>query len=211
MKLNGSIVIGGLLWILSSSALALPVISLSASGQLSSQVQGVTQIDFNSGCGYVSCSGDFVIASGNSAGKYAQPLGIDSPFLSVPKPSPTSHSANFELGLAANYFGFYWGSIDAYNIISFYLNKQLVARFSGADLVGQYANGDQLNVNSNRFINFDFGAETFNQVELASSGFAFESDNHAFRAMPLTEPMAALLILVGLVSLALIRSRGSLK
>ncbi|HEY0894847.1 MAG TPA: PEP-CTERM sorting domain-containing protein, partial [Cellvibrio sp.] len=142
----------------------------------------------------------------NQSGKYAQPLGVNSQYLTVPNPSPTTQSALFTLGSAADYFGIFWGSIDSYNFISFYLNNSLVASYSGSDIVGQFANGNQLSLNSNRYINFDFGSESYDSVKLTSNGFAFESDNHAFKKLvSVTEPTTALLLLLGLVGLTLAR------
>lgn len=188
------------------AAQALPIVSLSGVGETTSSVAGATTIDFNSGCGYASCSGDFALVTGNESGKYAQPLGVDSQFLSVPNPSPSSLSASFGLGAAANYFGLFWGSIDSYNFISFYLNNALVASYSGSDIVGQFADGNQLSLNSNRYINFDFGSGAFDSVTLTSNGFAFESDNHAFKTLvAVTEPSTSLLFMLGLAGLLLAR------
>lgn len=188
------------------AAQALPIVSLSNAGDVTSSVAGATTIDFNSGCGYTSCSGDFALVTGNQSGKYAQPLGVNSQYLTVPNPSPTTQSALFTLGSAADYFGIFWGSIDSYNFISFYLGNDLIASYSGSDIVGQFANGNQLSLNSNRYINFDFGSESYDSVKLTSNGFAFESDNHAFKKLvSVTEPTTALLLLLGLIGLTLAR------
>lgn len=188
------------------AAQALPIISLSNSGDVTTSVAGANTIDFNSGCGYSSCAGDFALVNGNQSGQYAQPMGVNSDYLTVPNPSPTSLSATFALGAAADYFGLFWGSIDNYNFISFYLNNSLVASYSGSDIVGQFADGNQLSYSSNRYINFNFGSDAYDSVKLTSTGFAFESDNHAFRKLiSVTEPTTALLFLLGLIGLALAR------
>lgn len=192
--------------LVAGSASALPIVSLSAAGQTTTSVADAITIDFNSGCGYASCSGDYALVTGSQSGLYAQPLGTNTQYLSVPNPSATSLSANFTLGTAANYFGLYWGSIDSYNFISFYLDNLLVASYSGSNIVGQFADGNQLSYSANRYINFDFGNDSFNSVTLTSHGFAFESDNHAFRKLAaVTEPTTAALFLLGLVGLALAR------
>lgn len=191
---------------LAGSASALPIVSLSAAGQTTTSVADAITIDFNNGCGYASCSGDYALVTGSQSGLYAQPLGTDTQYLSVPNPSASSLSALFTLGSAANYFGLFWGSIDSYNFISFYLDNTLVASYSGSAIVGQFADGNQLSLNSNRYINFDFGNDSFNTVKLTSHGYAFESDNHAFRKLTeVTEPTTAALFLLGLVGLALAR------
>jgi hypothetical protein len=188
---------------------AMPIVTLSNVGETTTTVAGTTTIDFNSGsCGYDTCAGDFQIVIGSSSGQYAQPAGTDTKYLTVPNPIANG-SATFSLGSASDYFGLYWGSIDSYNTIKFYLGDSEVASFSGVDIVGAtYANGDQVSLNSNRYVNFDFGTDMFDTVKFLSTNFAFESDNHAFRnlvSVPESSPF--LLLLAGLVSLILVRSR----
>lgn len=192
---------------IAGAAHATPLVSLSAAGQQTSQLAGVTNVDFNNGscAGYASCSGDFAIVSGNASGVYASPAGDFTKFVSVPNPSPTSHTAVFKLGATANYFGLYWGSIDSYNSISFFLNNVQVGSFSGSDIVGAFANGNQISYASNRYINFDFGNNLYDSVKLSSSGFAFESDNHAFRKASVSEPMNLAMIGLGLLGLVAVR------
>lgn len=192
--------------LVTGAAQALPIITLSNAGDVTTSIAGATTIDFNSGCGYASCSGDYALVNGSQSGLYAEPLGVNSQYLSVPNPSPTTLSATFNLGTTSDYFGLFWGSIDSYNFISFYLNNALVASYSGSDIVGQFANGNQLSFASNRYINFNFGSDAFDSVKLTSNGFAFESDNHAFKNLvSVPEPTTALLLLLGLVGLGLAR------
>jgi hypothetical protein len=190
-----------------AAAQSAPIVSLSALGETTTSVAGATTIDFNSGCGYATCSGDFQIVLGSASGLYAQPAGTNTEYLTVPNPI-SSGSATFTLDAESDYFGLYWGSIDAYNSISFYLDGSLISTYSGSDLVGQFANGNQVNFSSNRYINFDFGNAKFDTVKLTSTSFAFESDNHAFRNLAtVPEPSTLLLILGGLLSLAGVRLR----
>ncbi|MDR7090223.1 Npun_F0296 family exosortase-dependent surface protein [Cellvibrio fibrivorans] len=190
-----------------AAAQSAPIVSLSALGETTTSVAGATTIDFNSGCGYATCSGDFQIVLGSASGLYAQPAGTNTEYLTVPNPI-SSGSATFTLDAESDYFGLYWGSIDAYNSISFYLDDSLISTYSGSDLVGQFANGNQVNFSSNRYINFDFGNAKFDTVKLTSTSFAFESDNHAFRNLAtVPEPSTLLLVLGGLLSLAGVRLR----
>jgi len=189
-------------WGAAISAQAIPVVSLSAGNQTTTSVAGATTIDFDSGCGYATCSGDFKIVSGSAANLYAQPFGIDSPYLSVPNPSDTIHTAVFGLGTTANYFGLFWGSIDDYNSISFYRDNLEIASFSGADIVGNRANGNQVGYASNHYVNFNFGNDLYDTVRLSSSGFAFESDNHAFvKSTFVPEPINLVLMGLGVFGL----------
>jgi hypothetical protein len=199
---------GGLIGICASIAHAVPVVSLSASGVTTTAVAGATTINFNNGlCGYSACSGNYQIVSGSVSGQYAQPAGTNTPYLSVPNPV-SNGTATFSLGTQANYFGLFWGSIDTYNSISFLLGGNVVATYSGAQFPP--ANGNQTDYESNKYINFEFvNGEMFDAVRFTSTNFAFESDNHAYRAVsggsvPAPGPLA--LFGLGLAALGL-RSR----
>ena len=199
--------IGILTLCFAASINAMPVVTASAAGEVNSSVVGATTVDFNGGdcSGYMSCTGDFALVSGSVSGKYAQPFGTSSTFITVPNPSDTTHTAVMSLGLDSDYFGLFWGSIDSYNVISFFSGDTQVASFSGSDLPNLNANGDQTKWSSNRYINFDFGSSSFNTVKFISSGFAFESDNHAYRNASVPEPMNMALMGLGLCGLLFAR------
>ena len=103
-----------------------------------------------------------------------------------------------------DYFGFYVGSLDAYNFIDLYQDNTLLVALTGTQIAtigGFPANGDQgrgiyVNIYSAN------SSEYFNRIVLRSTSNAFESDNHAFRAVqrgittvasPVPEPATALL------------------
>lgn len=167
-----------------------------------SSVTGVTKVTFNDGtcAGYSSCSNASIV-QGNLSGVYA------APYLDTTKYSTVSggQTSTFNLGSAADYFGLYWGSIDSYNTISFYLGNSLVQSFSGTPVVGLLQNGGQTSWASNRYINFNFVNATFDKVLLISGSNAFETDNHAFRKASVPEPMTLVLMGLGLFGLVAAR------
>ena len=177
-------------------------VTLETAGVYTTQVSGATTIDFNNGScttpGYASCSGSYQIVSGTQSGVYAQPAGTNTKYLSIPTASITGNTATLALGTLSDYFGLYWGSVDTYNTIRFLRAGTEVTSYTGSQLAGLIANGNQSSDDSNRFVNFFFGNDRFDTVVLSSTSNAFESDNHAYRAAPVPLPAAAWLLLSGL-------------
>lgn len=199
--------------LLTSSAQAGVIYSLEDAGILSSQVTGATTIDFNDGtCGaYIGCSNTGLV-TGSVAGQHASPHQITDGYLTV-----ANGSGTLLLGDTYDYFGLYWGSVDTYNYLSFYLGDVLVDMFSGSDLSGLQANGNQEWWSSNRYVNFYFNdGDQFDRVVVRSDGYAFESDNHAYArtslqrpALTVTvpEPGTLFLLAAGLLGIVVIHRR----
>jgi hypothetical protein len=202
-----SIFAGLLLTLSAGFAQAAPVFTLSAPGETTTSVADTITIDFESGCSYVSCDGQFQIVTGSVEGQYAQPAGTSSYYLSVPNPQANG-SVLLTLGTTSDYFGLFWGSVDTYNSIIFYLGGVEVGSFGGLD-VAPPADGNQQAEATNRYVNFWFqNGEMYDAVRLSSNGFAFESDNHAYRVTAsVPEPAAALLMLISLLGLVSARNR----
>lgn len=138
---------------------------------LSTSQAGVTTFDFNS----EPVGGYF--QQGTTSGLYAAPLDDTSIYASI-GPSTTA-TATQSTG-TSNYLGFYWGSIDAYNVLTFFSGGVQVASFNGSD-VWNPANGNQTAADTNRFVEFFFdGGQTFDSVSFASNSNAFEIDNLSF-------------------------------
>jgi hypothetical protein len=92
------------------------------------------------------------------------------------------------------YFGFYYGSPDAYNRIEFYSGATLVQAFHGQDLInpadGAWTRGE--------FVNFAISGGTVSRIVMSSTSAAFETDNHALTAAS-PEPLSIILTASGLL------------
>ncbi|MBE9112161.1 PTPA-CTERM sorting domain-containing protein [Nodosilinea sp. LEGE 07298] len=173
-------------------------ISLYTSDGAFTSTVGATTIDFSgaplgpssyteNGVTY-SGSGGFV--QGSVSGQFAAPPSqlpeynnTNNTYLTlggINEPGPVS----ITLPGLSNYFGLYWGSVDAYNFIEFFKKGVSVGIFNGNQVING-ANGDQ-QVNGARYVNFTSSSSSdyFDSIVLRSTSAAFESDNHAFREVP---------------------------
>jgi len=159
-------------------------------------------------------SGSGAIEDISLIGKYAQPAGDTTNYLTVSYPSAAG-AVNFGFTNPENYFGLYWGSLDSYNSITFLQNHQQITTFSGtaiAGLTGLVADGDQQSPSSNRYINFNLGDAFYDEVILSTTDFGFEVDNVAFGdpPAPISEPGTLMLLGSSVYGLALVRRRKTL-
>ena len=182
-------------------------------GKITSKTPGICTVNFNNGtaantCGatYTQDGGQPLAASHLRSGMgtaYATPAGDSTTFLTL---GPTDGAAvTVMLAMNANYFGFFAGSLDSFNLVQFYLNGVLVDSFTGAQINAVAFPGDPTNGNqaASQFIDY-FPGSFYNSLVLSSTGDAFETDNHAFGvAMPTSVPEPTSIALIGLGGIAL--------
>lgn len=153
-------------------------------------------------------NGQYALVSGNLENRYSAPSYTDpllgeikesTNYISVPNPSNIGSVNVTNLGGAYNYFGLWWGSMDSYNTLQFKLGDAVVATISGSDLSNP-ANGRQWAKDTNQYVNFYFGSDSFDSFSLTSTNYAFEVDNIAI-ANVVPEPGTILLLGVGLLGL----------
>ncbi|MHC5747468.1 MAG: Npun_F0296 family exosortase-dependent surface protein [Nostoc sp.] len=173
-----------------------------------STVPGAVAITFEDGAptsGFATYSSSAVV-QGTQPNQYAAPTGDTSKYLTI---SPVNSgvagstgSVTINFAQALDYFGLHWGSVDTYNSIEFFNGNTSLGSFSGAQVPGTTASGNQSSPQDNVFVNFlaDQG-QTFNKVVLSSTGIAFESDNHSYKLASVPEPTSMLgLLAFGAVS-----------
>lgn len=127
-----------------------------------------------------------------------------SAYLSLPTNSQDDVGTNqvsIQLPKPSNYWGMHWGSMDSSNQIEFFRGDTRLAQFTPDDFVslgvGPGAGGEnQTEESNNPYMNFsaEGSDQWFDKVVLTQGGdnetLAFESDNHAYDAVP--EPLTIL-------------------
>jgi len=190
-------------------------------GNCSAQPSPIT-VDFNSD--FNNTSGNYVagiatyvwdpqlsspIVRGTTSGAYANPGQLLNPtsYLSVGSPGGPS-TVTINLSRPIIYFGFYMGSPDQYNSISFFEGDTLIETVSG--------DSSRLNSSSvllgswdvTNYINFYFEGGAVDKIILTSTTPAFETDNHAFLVAPdITTPEPSTLLTLGMGGILLVAGR----
>lgn len=165
---------------------------------------------FNNGSSIWSWTGNYAFVLGSKSNVYAAPTAGPvtdaTKYVTVPEDvNDTPRSATISFGTAYSYFGMWWGSVDTYNSIQFYLNGDLVGTLTGSQVLAQThgATGSQTDIRSNGFLNVS--GLTFDSITFSSTNYAMEMDN--FTVAPVPEPASMLLLGSGLIGIAGLRRK----
>ncbi len=221
---------------LASMAAAIFILCGAASSRASFQIEaavggaptGVNYVNFDnlplgsaggtSGGIAVTFAGEGHAVQGSVSGSYAAPYLSNSNGTLFGDPTPSGPDATTYLATgigsvslalpgSEKYFGLLWGSVDAYNTLSFYdASNTLIGTITGQNVTAA-ANGNQ-GASGTLYVNIN-STVAFSKVVASSTSRAFEFDNVAFdpttTAVP--EPSSLALVGTGVLALGLARSR----
>lgn len=155
-------------------------------------------------------TGGAVITTGTTSGSYAQPYGSTGNYYSVGPSTTTPGSIDLSSFGDITSISFIWGSVDAYNTLTFLdASNNVLATFSGSDIFSP-ASGNQTDPNTNPVVTFlltGSDVSAFSTLQLSSSQNAFEIDNLAINPVPEPATWAMMLLGFGGIGLAMRRRR----
>ncbi len=193
-----------------SAALTVTIGGTPVAGEgLKSSVVGAVTTDFNASLVNPANYTGGGVVNGSVPGSWASPPDDTSNYFSVGPSTVTPGTVTLS-GLAS-YFGYYGGSPDTFNSVSFFNGGSLVGSFDGTALAafaGVAADGNQTVGNFWNFTANNAG-DYFNSVVFASVSNAFETDNHAVLAVPEPETYAMMLAGLGLIGFSARRRKNN--
>ena len=223
LKFGGALIALSLCGAASAGTIQVGGVASATDGKVTSQTNAsICSVTFNSGSANT-CAGITYtqganqplaashFRSGSVSGQYAAPAGDSSIFLTV---GPTDGTPiTITLATPGNYFGFYAGSLDSYNMVQFFMNGVQVDSFTGTQINNVAFPGTAANGAGAQYIDYFLGTGQFyNSIVYSSSANAFETDSHAFGiATPRAVPEPGMIALLGLGALGLVARRRKAK
>lgn len=136
-------------------------------------------------------AGSGSLVTGSNTGRFKAPTGDTSKYLSTGIGTET-----VSFGQTLGKLGFYWGSVDAYNTVTFSLNGITVGSFTGNNVM------NAINGSNSTYVSF---AGAFDKVAFKSTRPSFEVDNIAVGDVP--EPATWIMMILGLAGLGMFAQR----
>ena len=193
-----------------SASAAVDLTTVQITDGLFTPLAGATTVTFDSVIpAGVSYTGGY-IATGSVGSEYAAPPGDNTSYLTVGTSGYQTGPATATFsGAGATYFGFYLGSPDSYNSVTFKGSDGSSTTLTGDQLVSYIV--PPINADGNQGNGFYFGVKstlgtTFTSVSFNSTSNAMETDNHAF-ILAVPEPETYAMLLAGLGLIGLVRRR----
>jgi hypothetical protein len=149
--------------------------------------------------GGASFSGSGVVMNNlgqGSAGLYATPFGDATNYMAV----LGGGTETIAYASEKTFFGLYWGSVDNYNLLTFYEGATQVATISGSQTGPLIASGGQGDYSSNGYVLIS-GLPKFDSVMVTSGSNSFEFDN-VVAGVP--EPSTWMMMGLGFAGLGLV-------
>jgi PEP-CTERM motif len=145
------------------------------------------------------------VSGPNVDSQYAAPPDDSTGYLAVGSGAGRPATLDISFSQPVRYFGFYMGSPDAYNHVTFTQESGALTTYSGASLFLPSLIQADGNQQMGFYLNFT-STDAFTNIRFLSTTPAFETDNHAFgNAVP--EPSTYALLGAGFVALGALRSR----
>jgi hypothetical protein len=240
------VLLAGMLALALAAALARPAqatVVLTTTLSNTPQDSQVTLLDLGSGSGNglvssatgyfagansVSFAGSAGIYHGSVAGTAAAPVLNGQTIAGNYFAAEPSGNVTYQFTAPQHYFGMLWGSVDSFNVLTFYNGTQVVKRFTGSDIAAN-PTGSQA-ADGSFYVAFNFTSSSqFTRVVVSSSSPAFEFGSVSYSTMnvdvtgkingtptvvqltstPQRIPApGAVALLPGLLALGLLRPRG---
>jgi len=173
-------------------------------------ITGPNVITFDENSAPYQISGNAAVVHGSVSGQYAAPAtatGDDTTnyLAAFPANDTLASGSLFGFGLA-NAVTFYWGSIDSYNALDFFLGDTFLGSVLGSD-VSLFPNGDQNSGITNRTVSIA-SSTPFDRLSFRTGQNSFEADSFRFSsAVPEPATWAMMIAGFGMMGFALRSAR----